>query len=60
MNRTHLLYCGAVVALAIIVLVAVGTSASTLGFLALAIACPLMMLVMMRQMMGGRPGPHPE
>lgn len=52
MNRSHLAYCGVGIVLAVVLLLAVGVSTTTLGFLALALACPLMMLVMMRQMMG--------
>lgn len=40
------------VAVAAALLVVLGVKASTLGFLAVVLACPLMMFVMMRTMMG--------
>lgn len=51
MKNVHYGYCLIGVALAVIVLIALGVSTSTLGFLAVVLLCPLMMLVMMRTMM---------
>ncbi|WP_149183563.1 DUF2933 domain-containing protein [Streptomyces sp. TRM49041] len=54
-------YVGGVAALVGVILVAAagfGVPASTLLFTALAVACPLMMIVMMRAMRGG--GGHGE
>jgi hypothetical protein len=55
MKNLHVGHCLIVIALAVVVVVALGVEAGTLGFLAVALACPLMMLVMMRSMMGGQP-----
>jgi choline-glycine betaine transporter len=52
MKNLHSGHCIVGVALAAVLLVALGVSASTLGFVAVALACPLMMFVMMRTMMG--------
>jgi choline-glycine betaine transporter len=52
MNNLHYGHCILGVAVAAVLLVALGVSASTLGVLAVALACPLMMFVMMRTMMG--------
>ena len=46
-------HCIVGVALAAVLLVAIGVSASTLGIVAVVLACPLMMFVMMRTMMRG-------
>lgn len=51
MKNLHYGHCLIGVALAAILLVALGVSTSTLGFLGVALLCPLMMLVMMRTMM---------
>ena len=51
MKNLHYGHCLIGVALAAILLVALGVSASTLGFVAAALVCPLMMFVMMRTMM---------
>ena len=56
MKNLHYGHCLAGLALAAVVLVALGTSASTLAVLAAALACPLMMIVMMRSMAGGHRG----
>jgi hypothetical protein len=59
MKNLHFGHCIVGVVLAGIVLVALGVSASTLGIFAVALACPLMMVVMMRTMMGsGRSDPR--
>ena len=50
MKHLHYSHCLVGVAIAVVVLVALGVSASTLGLLAVVLACPLMMLVMMRTM----------
>jgi len=50
MKHLHYSQCLVGVAIGAVVLVALGVSASTLGFLAVVLACPLMMLVMMRAM----------
>jgi ATP/ADP translocase len=54
MKNLHYGHCLIGVAVAVVLLVAVGVKASTLGILAVALACPLMMFVMMRMMMGDR------
>jgi uncharacterized membrane protein YjfL (UPF0719 family) len=51
MKNLHYGHCLIGVALAAILLVALGVSASTLGFAAIALVCPLMMFGMMRMMM---------
>jgi Flp pilus assembly protein TadB len=51
MKNFHYGHCLIGVALAVIVLIALGVSAGTLGFLAVVLLCPLMMFVMMRMMM---------
>jgi len=45
-------HCLIGVAVAVVLLVALGVKASTLGFLAIVLACPLMMFVMMKMMVG--------
>lgn len=52
MKNLHYGHCIIGVALAVVLLVALGVSASTLAVVTVALACPLMMLVMMRTMMG--------
>ena len=52
MKNLHYGHCLIGVAVAVVLLVALGVKASTLGILAVALACPLMMFVMMRTMMG--------
>jgi choline-glycine betaine transporter len=47
-------HCIVAVALAAVLLIALGVSASTLGYIAILLACPLMMFVMM----GSQPGSH--
>lgn len=54
MKNLHYGHCLIAVAVALVLLVALGVKASTLGILAVALACPLMMFVMMRTMMGDR------
>jgi hypothetical protein len=56
MKNLHYGYCLIGVAAAVILLVAVGVKASTLGFLGVVLLCPLMMLVMMKTMMGDHSG----
>lgn len=56
MKNLHYGHCAVGVVLAAVVLVALGVSAGTLVVLAAALACPLMMVVMMRTMMGGHTG----
>lgn len=51
MKNLHYGHCILGVAGAAVLLVALGVSASTLGVLAVALACPLMMVLMMRMMM---------
>ena len=53
MKKSHLAPCVVGVALAAVVFLALGGSASSLGFPVVVLACPLMMIVMMRIMMGG-------
>ena len=52
MKNLHYGHCLIGVGLAVVALVALGVSASTLGFLAVVAICPLMMFVMMKTMMG--------
>jgi Protein of unknown function (DUF2933) len=52
MSKLHLGHCIIGLALAAAVLIGLGVSASTLGILAIALMCPVMMIVMMRMMMG--------
>ena len=54
MLRKHPTHCLIGVAAAVVVLLAFGVQANTLFFLAAALACPLMMVFMMRGMMGGQ------
>jgi choline-glycine betaine transporter len=56
MRSLHCRHCIVGVALAAVLLIALGASASSLGYVAVLLACPLMMFVMMRMMMGSRPG----
>jgi choline-glycine betaine transporter len=58
MKNLHYGHCIVAVALAAVLLIALGVSASTLGYVAILLACPLMMFVMMRMMMGSQPGSH--
>jgi hypothetical protein len=57
MKNLHYGHCLIGVALAAVLLIAFGVSASTLGVFAVVLACPLMMLVMMKTMMGDHAGP---
>jgi F0F1-type ATP synthase assembly protein I len=50
MKHLHYTHCLVGIAFAVVLLIALGVSASTLGFLAVFLACPLMMFVMMRTM----------
>ena len=52
MKNLHYGHCLIGVAVAVVLLVALGVKASTLAILAVALACPLMMVVMMKMMMG--------
>ena len=52
MKNLHYGHCLIGVAVAVVLLVALGVKASTLGILAVTLACPLMMFVMMKMMMG--------
>ena len=60
MKNLHYGHCLIGLAAAAIVVLVVDVEASTLGILAVALACPLMMLVMMRTMArhDGPPAPH--
>ena len=58
MKNLHYGHCVIGVTVAVVLLVAVGVKASTLGVLAVALACPLMMFVMIRTMMGDRSSSH--
>lgn len=58
MKNLHYGHCIVGAALTAILLIALGVSASTLGILAVALACPLMMFVMMHVMMGNQPATH--
>jgi hypothetical protein len=53
MKNLHYGHCTVGVVIAGVVLVAAGVSASSLVLVAAALACPLMMVLMMRAMMGG-------
>ena len=57
MKNLHYGHCLVGVAFAVVVLFALGVSGGTLVVLGAALACPLMMLVMMRSMMHGE-GQH--
>lgn len=54
MKNLHYGHCLIGVAVAVVLLVVLGVKASTLGLLAVVLACPLLMFVMMRMMMGDR------
>lgn len=54
MKNLHYGHCLIGIAAAVILLVVLGVQVSTLGFLAVVLACPLLMFVMMRMMMGDR------
>ena len=56
MKNLHYGYCLVGIAIAIVLLVAIGVKASTLGVLAVALLCPVMMLVMMKTMMADHSG----
>ncbi len=56
MKNLHYGHCLIGVALAVVLLVALGAKASTLGILAVVLACPLMMFVMMKMMMSDQSG----
>lgn len=60
MKNLHYGHCLIGVALAVVLLVVLGVKASTLGVLAVALACPLMMFVMMRTMMGDQSSSSPR
>ncbi|HEX7165534.1 MAG TPA: DUF2933 domain-containing protein [Acidimicrobiales bacterium] len=53
MVRNHLTHCLVGVVAAAALLVAFGVEAGALGYLAVVLACPLMMVLMMRGMMSG-------
>lgn len=57
MTHNHYTHCLVGVVIGAALLLALGVSASTLGFLAVVLACPLMMFVMMRAMGGAHTGP---
>ena len=52
MKNLHYGHCLIGVAVAVVLLVALGVKASTVGFLGVVLAWPLMMFVMMKMMMG--------
>lgn len=54
MKNLHYGHCLIGVVAGAILLIALGVKASTLGILAVVLACPLMMFVMMKMMMGDR------
>ena len=56
MKHLHYAHCIIGVALAAVLLVALGVSASTLAVIGVALVCPLMMLVMMAVMLGNHSG----
>lgn len=58
MRNNHDTHCLVGVVAALALLVAFGVEAGTLVYLALVLACPLMMLFMMRGMMGGHGDSH--
>lgn len=55
MKNLHYGHCLIGIALAAVMLVALGVSTSTLGLLAVVLACPLMMFLMMRAMSNNPP-----
>lgn len=58
MKHLHYSHCLVGVGIAAVLLAALGVSASTLGLLAVVLACPLMMFVMMRTMGDAHMGTH--
>jgi choline-glycine betaine transporter len=60
MKNLHYGHCLIGVAVAVVLLVALGVKASTVGFLVVVLACPLMMFVMMKMMMGDQSASHHE
>lgn len=61
MKNLHYGHCLLGIAVALVLLVAFGMKASTVGLLAVVVACPLMMFVMMKMMMGDRStSPHDD
>ena len=56
MKDLHYGHCLIGVAVAVVLVVALGVKASTVGFLAVVLACPLMMFVMMKMMMPNHEG----
>ena len=54
MKNLHYGHCLIGVAVAVVLLVALGVKVSTVGFLAVVLACPLMMFVMMKMMMSNQ------
>jgi hypothetical protein len=53
MKRNHLTHCAVMFAAGVALLLAFGVQASSLLYLGVLLACPLMMFFMMRGMMGG-------
>jgi choline-glycine betaine transporter len=60
MKNLHYGHCLIGVAVAVVLLVALGVKASTLGVLAVVLACPLMMFVMMKMMMSDQSSSSPS
>jgi hypothetical protein len=56
MKRQHLVPCVAVLLVAAAVLLLLGVNAGTVGFAAIALLCPVMMVGMMAMMGGGMMG----
>jgi len=54
MKNLHYGHCLVGVGVALVLLVSLGVKVSTLGLLVVALACPVMMFVMMRTMMGNQ------
>lgn len=56
MKRNQLTHCAVMLAAGVALLLAFGVPASSLLYLGVLLACPLMMFLMMRGMMGGGHG----
>ena len=52
LGRRAMRHTSVLLVASLVVLAALGVKASTVGFLAVVLACPLMMFVMMKMMMG--------
>ena len=53
MKKSHMVPCIVILAVAAVIIALGGVNGGSLGFLAFALLCPLMMFFMMRSMMDG-------